>query len=167
MTPRRAAPEVALRPAAAADADVIAALFLATRRQAMPYLPELHTETETHAWIAGHVLPQTAVTVGEVDGRIVGFSSVHDGVLEHLYVLPARHGFGIGGTLLDAAKAAHPGGLRLFVFQQNALARRFYENRGFRLVELTDGAGNEERLPDALYAWPARGATAAECPARE
>jgi hypothetical protein len=25
--------------------------------------------------------------------------------------------------------------------------------RGFRLVEMTDGRGNEEREPDALYEW--------------
>jgi hypothetical protein len=34
-----------------------------------------------------------------------------------------------------------------------AAARSFYERRGLRLVELTDGAGNEEREPDALYEW--------------
>jgi hypothetical protein len=39
------------------------------------------------------------------------------------------------------------------VFQRNEDARRFYERQGCVLVELTDGAGNEEREPDALYAW--------------
>ena len=32
-------------------------------------------------------------------------------------------------------------------------SRRFYQERGCRLVELTDGAENEEREPDALYEW--------------
>ena len=31
--------------------------------------------------------------------------------------------------------------------------RRFYERNGCRVVELTDGSGNEEREPDALYEW--------------
>ena len=154
MIPRHSLPVIALRPAETPDADPIAALFLAARRQAMPYLPALHTDDETRAWIAGHVLLHTTVTVARCGERIVGFSSVHDGMLEHLYVVPDQHGSGVGSALLDAAKAASPGGLRLFVFQQNNQARRFYEKRGFELVELTDGADNEERLPDALYAWP-------------
>ena len=29
----------------------------------------------------------------------------------------------------------------------------FYEHRGMRVVELTDGSRNEEREPDALYEW--------------
>ena len=43
--------------------------------------------------------------------------------------------------------------LRLWVFQQNTPAIGFYRRRGFRLVELTDASGNEEREPDALYEW--------------
>jgi hypothetical protein len=43
--------------------------------------------------------------------------------------------------------------LRLWVFQKNTPAIRFYTCRGFRLVELSDGSGNEEREPDALYQW--------------
>jgi hypothetical protein len=39
------------------------------------------------------------------------------------------------------------------VFQRNARARRFYERAGFVLAELTDGAGTEEREPDARYVW--------------
>ena len=38
--------------------------------------------------------------------------------------------------------------------------RRFYETRGFRHVRSTDGSGNAEREPDALYAWT-RGPAAA------
>ena len=54
---------------------------------------------------------------------------------------------------MDRAKERRPGGFQLWVFQQNANARRFYERRGFVLVRETDGSGNEERTPDALYAW--------------
>ena len=46
-------------------------------------------------------------------------------------------------------KELRPGGFTLWVFQRNTGARRFYERRGLRLVELTDGAGNDEREPDA------------------
>lgn len=43
--------------------------------------------------------------------------------------------------------------LYLWTFQRNAPARRFYEKRGFVLIEETDGARNEEKEPDALYLW--------------
>ena len=37
--------------------------------------------------------------------------------------------------------------------QQNERARRFYEARGFRAVEFTDGEANEEKTPDVRYEW--------------
>jgi len=43
--------------------------------------------------------------------------------------------------------------LHLFTFQRNARARAFYEAHGFRLVDLSDGARNEEGEPDARYDW--------------
>jgi hypothetical protein len=43
--------------------------------------------------------------------------------------------------------------LQLWTFQRNAPACRFYETIGFVLVRETDGAGNEEKEPDALYLW--------------
>jgi len=52
------------------------------------------------------------------------------------------------------AQARRPAGLELWTFQVNDGARRFYERHGFRAVEVTDGAGNEERQPDVRYAWP-------------
>jgi hypothetical protein len=54
--------------------------------------------------------------------------------------------------LLDVAKRASQR-LQLWTFQRSARARRFYEARSFALVEQTDGAGNEEKEPDARYLW--------------
>jgi putative acetyltransferase len=44
-------------------------------------------------------------------------------------------------------------GLRLWAFQRNAPARRFYEARGFIAKKFTDGATNMEREADVLYQW--------------
>jgi hypothetical protein len=55
--------------------------------------------------------------------------------------------------LLEHVKDLCPERLELWVFQRNEGARRFYERHGFELVRLTDGAGNMEREPDALYEW--------------
>lgn len=43
--------------------------------------------------------------------------------------------------------------LELWTFQRNALAGRFYEARGFTLIEQTNGTRNEEKEPDARYLW--------------
>jgi hypothetical protein len=32
-------------------------------------------------------------------------------------------------------------------------ARYFYDRRGFYAVRFTDGANNEEKMPDARYRW--------------
>jgi GNAT superfamily N-acetyltransferase len=74
-------------------------------------------------------------------------------MLAHLYVHPDLQRRGIGDALLARAKELRPDGFRLWVFQRNTGAHSFYERRGLRLAELTDGAGNEEREPDALYEW--------------
>jgi GNAT superfamily N-acetyltransferase len=145
--------EMALRPAEAADAPDVADVFLSARAEAMPYLPDLHTHDETRSWIRDVVLPTYEVVVAEADGRLAGFAALDVDMLGHLYVHPDLQGRGVGDALLARAKELRPDGFRLWVFQRNSDARGFYERRGLRLVQLTDGEGNEEREPDALYEW--------------
>ena len=83
----------------------------------------------------------------------MGFAVASPTWLDHLYVLPEAQGAGIGSLLLQEVVQGRPDGLYLWVFQQNAGARRFYERHGFVLVEETDGADNMERTPDARYEW--------------
>jgi ribosomal protein S18 acetylase RimI-like enzyme len=143
----------AVRRARPEDADAVADVFLAARSAAMPYLPDLHAPEETRAWIRDVVLRVQDGHVAEVDGAVGGFLALGAGTVEHLYVRPELQGRGIGSALLDVAKALRGDGFRLWVFQRNAGARRFYERHGLDLVELTHGAANEEREPDALYEW--------------
>src|SRR3954451_14544505 len=133
------------------DADEVAAVF---RRSfgTLTFLPTLHTPEEDRAFFGG-LIADAEAWVAEEGGRLVGFAVLSEEMLEHLYVEPGDHGRGVGSALFDRAKLARPDGFRFWVFQQNAKARRFYERRGCRLVKLTDGAGNEERQPDALYEW--------------
>jgi ribosomal protein S18 acetylase RimI-like enzyme len=98
-------------------------------------------------------MPEQEVLVAEEDGTIVGFVAMDGDSLEHLYVHPDSQGRGVGGALLEQAKERMPRGFSLWVFQQNAQARRFYERHGLSLIERTEGAGNEERMPDARYEW--------------
>jgi ribosomal protein S18 acetylase RimI-like enzyme len=141
-----------IRRARPADAEAVADIFLAAKAE-MVYLPDLHTDAETRRWVREVVLRELEVWIAEDDGRVVGFSALGDDLLEHLYVHPEAQNQGIGATLLTVAKERRPRSLRLWVFQKNVGARRFYERHGFRLVRLTDGRDNEEREPDALYEW--------------
>lgn len=57
------------------DADELAALFLASRRDALPFLPEIHSDEETHTWMrevgVGHLSSLGGRTRG-APGRLPG-----------------------------------------------------------------------------------------------
>ena len=142
-----------LRRARPSDAAAIAALHLAARREAMPYLPALQSDEEVRVWTRDTLLPKAEVWVAEIAEKPVGYLALVDDILDHLYVAPGRQGRGIGSLLLAKAKALRPTGLRLYAFQRNRRARAFYEARGFAPVGLSDGAGNQEKEPDVLYEW--------------
>ena len=69
-----------------------------------------------------------------------------------LYLLPEACGQGIGKALLDRAKG-EAGPLELWTFQANTGAQRFYLREGFVEARRTDGAENDEGLPDIFYTW--------------
>ena len=142
---------VVLRKAKRQEAGEIARLHREVRLRSMPYLPVVHTPEEDVAFFAA-VLDQETVWIAVEDQRIVGFCSFRGEWLNHLYVATQYHGFGIGTALLAKAQEASAV-LQLWTFQQNQLARRFYERRGFKNVEETDGSTNEERVSDARYIW--------------
>jgi ribosomal protein S18 acetylase RimI-like enzyme len=144
-----------IRRAEAADAEGVGEAFLAAREE-WTHLPQLHTEAETRRWIREVLLATREVWVAEEEGRVVGFAALGAAFLEHLYVHPDKQSRGVGAKLLAVAQGRRPDGFQLWVFQANIRARRFYERHGLELVRLTDGEGNEEREPDALYAWRPR-----------
>lgn len=120
--------------------------------QAMPWLVGLHTPDQDRWFYRERVL-QTCRVWGRFDGdQLSGIIAFRDGWVEQLYVRPAAQGRGFGTELLNVAKGTYDR-LDLWTFQRNASARRFYEMRGFVLVEQTDGARNEEKEPDARYLW--------------
>jgi GNAT superfamily N-acetyltransferase len=141
-----------LRRATPMDAPTVAVIHIAAFRAT--YAFELaHSEEEVRVWVRDDLLPRTETWVAETDGDVVAFLSLGGGWIEQLYVAPGHTGRGIGSRLIALAKERQPAGLQLWTFQVNAGARRFYERHGFAPVEMTDGAGNEERQPDVRYAW--------------
>ena len=123
--------------------------------RAMPWLVGLHTPDEDSWFYRERVFTTCRVWGRFDDGVLSGIIAFREGWVEQLYVLPAAQGRGVGTELLDVAKRASDQ-LELWTFERNAPARRFYETRGFALVEQTDGARNEEREPDARYLWTRR-----------
>lgn len=141
------------------EADTIADVFIASFR-GLTFLPTLHADDEIRVWIRNEMLPRHEIWVAEIGENVVGFAAFSGDVLGHLYVHPDHQDRGIGTALLDVVKRQRPDGFRLWVFQRNTGARRFYERHSCRLVELTDGTGNEEQEPDALYEWAPSGLAA-------
>ena len=74
-------------------------------------------------------------------------------MVDQFYVAPGDQRRGVGDAMLAHAKRLRPAGLRLWAFQRNTPARRFYEARGFIAKKFTDGATNMEREADVLYQW--------------
>lgn len=130
--------------------------------QGMSFVPQgLHTAAEDRRWMQ-EVFARQLVLVAEIDdgegaeegtGKIVGLLSMSDGTVHNLYVRPGFQNQGIGHQLIETAKTCSGGELRLWVFEPNEGAIRFYERHGFVTVRKTDGRANEERVPDRLMAW--------------
>src|SRR6187402_3439910 len=118
----------------------------------MEYIPRLHTHEEDLAYIGG-LFGDREIWVAENDAGVVGFVILGSDELTQIHVAPGEQNAGIGSVLLARAKERRPQGFTLWTFQKNEGARRFYERHGLELVQETDGRGNEEREPDAQYAW--------------
>jgi GNAT superfamily N-acetyltransferase len=99
------------------------------------------------------MVPHRETWVASVNGKIAGILVMEGEEVDQLFLLPAMQRRGVGGLLLNHAKKLRPERLRLWTFQRNSPARRFYEKRGFVAIEFTDGSRNMEREPDVLYEW--------------
>lgn len=155
--------DLVLRPAHPADLAEIAELFIATRRAAVPAMPQpLEGDDEIREWFAGTRLGTGSgakeIWVAETDdpggGDVLGFAVIDDNWLDSIYVGPRHQGRGIGSALLEVVKAQRPRGFALWVFASNTSARGFYHRHGLVELEHTDGSANAEGAPDVRMAWP-------------
>jgi GNAT superfamily N-acetyltransferase len=135
-----------------ADMDAAAGVHRSAFDHALPWLTGLHTPDEDRWFYRERVFTRCQVHgafEGDTLAAIIAFRSDW---IDQLYVLPEVQGRGVGSELLQVAKRACDS-FQLWTFQRNLGARRFYEARGFALVEETDGTRNEEKEPDARYLW--------------
>jgi ribosomal protein S18 acetylase RimI-like enzyme len=146
-----------LRPATPADADAVCDVYLASRKRFLPFAPSAHSDDEAREWIRERVIPTGNATVASMNGAIVGMMSLSKsethGWIDQLYLHPDFVNKGIGTQLLLHAKSKLGSPIRLYAFQANTGARRFYERHGFVAIEFGDGSKNEENCPDVLYEW--------------
>jgi GNAT superfamily N-acetyltransferase len=79
--------------------------------------------------------PAAQTIVAEIDREPVGFACVRPEWLETLYVVPERWGAGVAPALhdwaLEVVRELGSERCSLWVLEDNARARRFYERRGW------------------------------------
>jgi len=103
------------------------------------------------AYFHEQVLTKHHVRLAWQDGTLVGFLAANQASVAQLHVRVGHHRRGIGSHLLGLAKRDSGGSLWLHTFQQNKVARRFYERHGFTAVEF--GFEPTWQMPDVRYRW--------------
>ena len=137
-----------MRLAIARDSDAVATVLLESRRRFLPFAPSAHPDHEVRAWVRDTLVPAGGVVVCERDARIVAVLGTSEepacSWIDQLSVLPGFTGQGLGTQLLRHAHRILRRPIRLFTFQENTGARRFYERHGYRAIAFSDGRENEE-----------------------
>ena len=141
---------IRLRKARSTDAGAVGA-NLSEFIDTTDWMPRIHTRAEDLAH-AGALIARGWVTVAEQDGDVVGFAAQDGHDLDALYVRSDARGCGVGSEFIENLKKELEH-IELWTFQENRDAQRFYERHGFVEVMRTDGARNDEKLPDIRYVW--------------
>ena len=139
-----------LRLATSLDAGAVGAI-LSEFVDTTPWMPRIHTRAEDLAH-AARMIEFGWVTVAQHGDQVVGFMARDSVELNALYVAQIAQNDGVGAALLAQAQAAVEH-LDLWTFQANTGAQRFYLRHGFSEVLRTDGANNDEKLPDIQLVW--------------
>jgi GNAT superfamily N-acetyltransferase len=148
--------DLLIRPLEPYDTEEAAAVWWRSRHAPDSQVPaSTHTEEGVRKWFADVLLPDGQTWVALDDGRIVAVLTLDGDDLDQLYVDPVAARLGVGSSLVELAKDLRPSGLALWTFQSNTRAQAFYRHHGFAEVRRTDGAENEERLPDVRMVWGA------------
>jgi len=118
--------------------DEAAAIDLWHRTWQIAY-PALDFSTRVDWWRQrwrSDLVPQTAITVAERCGQMVGFVTVdrQTGYLDQIVVAPEAWGSELGALLIAQARRLSPRGLDLHVNHDNTRAIRFYEKQGFTIT---------------------------------
>ncbi|WEX76702.1 GNAT family N-acetyltransferase [Sinorhizobium numidicum] len=118
-------------------------------------MPRVHPATDVERHYRETVFANGPIIIADYQGETAGFLALSaENFVTALYVAERHRGAGIGTALLREAKKRAIDELKLWTFEHNTGAQRFYEREGFVPVRRTSGE-NEEGLPDILYHWRA------------
>jgi GNAT superfamily N-acetyltransferase len=141
-----------LRAARPSDADATGAI-LSEFVAKTAWMPTLHSSAEDRGFCL-RMIERGWMRVVETS-QVLGFIARNDIEINALYVGAAYRGQGAGAALLKEAQSACDH-LKLWTFQDNIGARRFYAAHGFHEVSRTDGQQTDEKLPDVQLEWKRR-----------
>ncbi len=141
-----------LRPCTRDDLDETAAVWHESKRAAFPYVEAQQRRTldDDRARFRDVIAVEHTVWIAELTGRVAGLMAIQGDFIDQLFVRTDLQRRGVGTALLRKAMELSPGSLRLFTFQRNQPARRFYERHGFRAVRFGTSPPPENE-PDVEY----------------
>ena len=114
----------------------------------IPLVHNVEERADYGCWLLEH----TSVTMIHNSSGVVGFLALEKHIIQGLYIKKDFQGFGFGQAAIKFAQKQFEE-LRLWVFQSNIGAQKFYQRLGFQIVEKSDGEDNDYRLPDIFYCW--------------
>jgi ribosomal protein S18 acetylase RimI-like enzyme len=143
--------EILIRPASVDDAERIAAVHIASWREAytdvvpQEYLDGLDVASRTEQWreVFADLDHATSVWVAQEDDVVLGFASLGPSrdedadrttmEIDSIYLEPSAWGRGVARELMRTVVAALPPGaaVTLWVLAANDRAQRFYRRNGF------------------------------------
>lgn len=138
-----------------AQSDEAEALFRVQRASALAGFSHIFDaaehpfpdDAERARWSSDLNSPEITVLVADLDGDLVGVAVIDGITLERLFVAPDQWGKGVGTLLhdevVDLLRQQGRTRCELWVLEENHEARRFYENRGWKL----DGRTRRAQFP--------------------
>ena len=144
--------DLVIRPFADPDFEELTEIWYNANRLAYSYVVahQQYTLDEARAFFRSGVLPWNQVWVALLGTSIVGFIAADPTHINQLAVAVNYQRCGIGSALLRHLLTTTEGPWRLFTFQRNVSARRFYEKHGFCVVRFGVSPPPENE-PDVEY----------------